>query len=257
MLDYDVFPEQRQSLIKALLLKDGRVVCARLSQELQVSEHTIRRDLREVAREGLCKRVYGGAVSLAPTSGSFADRVGEKPASKARLGEVGAQLIRDGSCIFIDAGTTNLALATAIEAGLSLTVVTNAPAIAAQVMQLPQCEVIVLGGRLQATTGAALGINALKQVEGMHFDQCFMGACALDVDEGLTVFDYEDAEFKRTLVRRSNEVIVALASDKIPSIARYKVMASDEISILVVEDNLSQEVMAALANSGVDVRTCV
>ena len=109
MLDYDAFPEQRQSRIRELLLKTGRVICVKLAQELGVSEHTIRRDLQELARDGVCKRVHGGAVSISPASGSFATRIEEGQASKALLGKAGAQLIRDGGCIFIDAGTTNLA----------------------------------------------------------------------------------------------------------------------------------------------------
>jgi len=254
VLDYAAFPEQRQSVIRELLLKDGRVVCVKLSQELQVSEHTIRRDLQELAREGVCKRVHGGAVSISPASGSFAKRVEEGRANKALLGKAGAQLIRDGGCIFIDAGTTNLAVAKAIPPELSLTVVTNAPAIAAEVMNLPRCEVIMLGGRIQAKTGAALGITPLRQVEDMRFDQCFLGACALDAAEGLTEFDYDDAEFKRAVVRQSNELIVALTSEKIPSVARYRVMPCDEISILVVEHDIPREKVAVFIEKGVDVR---
>lgn len=254
MLDYAAFPEQRQSLIRDLLRKEGRVVCVKLSQQLQVSEHTIRRDLQELAREGVCKRVYGGAVGLSPASGSFAKRSEQAQASKALLGQAGAQLIRDGGCIFIDAGTTNLAVAKAIPPELSLTVVTNAPSIAAEVMNLPRCEVIMLGGRIQARTGAALGATALSQVEDMHFDQCLLGACAVDPAQGLTVFDYEDAEFKRGLVRQSNELIVALTSDKIPSIARYKVVSCQEIAILVVDHDIPRDKVAALIEQGVDVR---
>lgn len=230
------------------------MVCAKLSQALQVSEHTIRRDLQELAREGVCKRVHGGAVSISPASGSFAKRVEEGGASKALLGKAGAQLIRDGGCIFIDAGTTNLAVAKAISPELSLTVVTNAPTIAAEVMNLPRCEVIMLGGRIQARTGAALGITPLRQVEDMRFDQCFLGACALDAAEGLSDFDYEDAEFKRAVVRLSNEVIVVLTSDKLPSFARYKVIPCEEISILVVEPGLACDKVAALVEKGVEVR---
>lgn len=254
MLDYAAFPEQRQSLIRELLQKEGRVLCVKLSQELQVSEHTIRRDLQELAREGLCKRVYGGAVSLSRASGSFAKRIAENPSGKALLGRAGAQLIRDGGCIFIDAGTTNLAVAKAIPPELSLTVVTNAPAIAAEVMNLTRCEVIMLGGRIQARTGAALGITPLRQVEGMRFDQCFLGACALDAVEGVTEFDYDDAEFKRALTLRSDEVIVALTSDKIPSVARYKVMSCEEISTLVVEHGVPHDKVAVFIEKGVDVR---
>jgi len=254
MLDYAAFPEQRQSLIRELLLKEGRVVCVKLSQDLQVSEHTIRRDLQELASEGVCKRVYGGAVSISPASGNFATRMEEGQAGKALLGRAGAQLIRDGGCVFIDAGTTNLAVAKAIPPELVLTVVTNAPAIAAEAMNLPRLEVIMLGGRIQARTGAALGITPLKQVEDMRFDQCFLGACALDAAEGLTVFDYDDAEFKRALVRQSNEVIVALTSDKIPSVARYKVMSCEEISTLVLEHDVSADKVASFIEKGVDVR---
>ena len=254
MLDYAAFPEQRQSLIRDLLRKDGRVVCGKLAQELQVSEHTIRRDLQQLAREGICKRVYGGAVGLSPASGSFAQRREQGLASKALLGQAGAQLIRDGGCIFIDAGTTNLAVAKAIPPERSLTVVTNAPNIAAEVMNLPRSEVIVLGGRIQARTGAALGATPQSQVKDMHFDQCFLGACAVDPAQGLTVFDYEDAEFKRGLVRQSNELIVALTSEKIPSIARYKVVSCQEISILVVENDIPRDKVAALIAQDVDVR---
>ncbi len=254
MLDYDVFPEQRQSLIRELLRREGRVVCVKLSRELQVSEHTIRRDLQELAREGACKRVYGGAVALSPASASFANRVEEGRASKELLGKTGAQLIRGGGCIFIDAGTTNLAVAKSIPSELSLTVVTNAPSIAAEAMNLPHCEVIMLGGRIQARTGGALGITALRQLEGMRFDQCFLGACALDAEEGLTVFDYDDAEFKRALVRQSSEVVVALTVDKMPSVARYDVVSCSEISVLVVEPDVPQDKVAAFVEKGVDVR---
>ena len=159
-----------------------------------------------------------------------------------------------GGCVFIDAGTTNLAVAKAIPSELSLTVVTNAPAIAAEAMNSPCLEVIMLGGRMQARTGAALGITPLKQVEDMRFDQCFLGACALDAEEGLTVFDYDDAEFKRAVASRSNEVIVALTSDKIPSVARYKVMSCEEISTLVVEHDVSRDKVAVFSEKGVDVR---
>lgn len=112
----------------------------------------------------------------------------------------------------------------------------------------------MLGGRIQAKSGAALGATALRQVADMHFDQCFLGACAVDPTQDLTVFDYEDAEFKRALVRQSNELIVVLTSDKIPSIARYKVVSCQEISILVAEYGILQDTVAALIAQGVDVR---
>ncbi len=69
MLDYAAFPQQRQALICQILQENGRVVCAELAARLQVSEHTIRRDLHELSREGFCKKVYGGAVLSLPEAG--------------------------------------------------------------------------------------------------------------------------------------------------------------------------------------------
>ncbi len=254
VLDYAAFPEQRQSLIRELLLKDGRVVCVKLSQDLQVSEHTIRRDLRELEHEGVCKRVYGGAVRLSPASGSLSARIEEGGTGKSLLGKAAALLVREGGCVFIDAGSTNLAVAKAIPPELSFTLVTNAPAIAAEAIRLPCCEVIMLGGRIQARTGAVLGITPLRQVEDMRFDQCFLGACALDAAAGLTVFDFEDAEFKRALAHRSGEVIVVMTSDKIPGVARHTVMPCEDISILVVERGVAKDKVAGFVENGVDVR---
>ena len=71
MLDYAAFPEQRQALIQQTLREQGRVVCAELARQLGVSEHTVRRDLHELSKEGLCKKVYGGAVLIVPDAGTL------------------------------------------------------------------------------------------------------------------------------------------------------------------------------------------
>lgn len=74
MLDYASFPEQRQDRIRAILQENGRVVCAELATQMSVSEHTIRRDLHELSKEGICKKVYGGAVLQLPDAGNFFSR---------------------------------------------------------------------------------------------------------------------------------------------------------------------------------------
>ncbi|MGM3175418.1 DeoR/GlpR family DNA-binding transcription regulator [Dickeya lacustris] len=254
MLDYASFPEQRQSLIRDRLRKEGRVVCTLLSQELQVSEHTIRRDLQELAREGACKRVYGGAVSLAPDGGHFMTRTATDNESKEALGQCAAALIQDGQCVFIDSGSTNLAIARAIPASLSVTVVTNSPAIAVEMMKSPHAEVIMLGGRVQPHIGGALGITPQKQLEKIAFDVCFLGGCALDVAAGLTVFDYEDAEFKHIAARKSSHVVVAMTADKLPAVARYHVIPCEEITTLVVESAISPEKLAPFIDKKIPIR---
>ncbi len=253
MLDYAAFPEQRQDLIRQILQENGRVVCAELATRMQVSEHTIRRDLQELSKEGICKKVYGGAVLQLADAGNFHSREQKNHAKKATIAQKAATLIKAGSCIFIDTGTTNLALAKALPPDLAITVVTNSPAIAAELLHHPLCEVIITGGQIQRTSGGAVGATAASQIQGMIFDQAFIGGCAMDPGMGLTGFDFADCEFKKVVIAQSSQTIVALTTDKIPGVARFVVAKSRDIDVLVVEAGLDNEAMAALAEQDVRV----
>ena len=247
MLDYAAFPQQRQALIREILQQNGRVVCVDLAQQMAVSEHTIRRDLHELSKEGLCKKVYGGAVLQLQDAGTFISRKEHDHAAKALIAQRCASLVKASSCIFIDAGTTNQALAKALPPELSLTVVTNAPDIAALLINHPVAEVILLGGQIQKSTGGAIGQTAINQIQGILFDQAFIGGCAMSPEAGLTGFNYADCEFKKVAMAQSNQVIVGLTADKIPAVARFSVAKCRDISTLVVEEKLDKTLLDAFA----------
>lgn len=241
MLDYAAFPEQRQELIRQILRDQGRVICVDLAAQLQVSEHTIRRDLHELSKEGVCKKVYGGAVLQVPEAGSFQSRKEQNHAVKDMIAQQCASLVKNDTCIFIDAGTTNLAMALALPEELSLTVATNAPDIAAALLKHPKIDVIMLGGHIQKNSGGSVGHTAIEQLRNIIFDQAFIGGCAMSPESGLTGFDFADCEFKKVAIKQSNQTIVGLTADKIPGVARFSVACCEEIDILVVEEKLNKE----------------
>lgn len=245
MLDYAAFPEQRQALIRQILQQNGRAICSDLAAQLQVSEHTIRRDLHELSKEGICKKVYGGAVLQLQDGENFTHRKAHNHAEKGLLAQRCVELVKNGTCIFIDTGTTNLAMASVFPDDLQLTVVTNAPDIAAVLLKHPLIEVIMLGGQIQKNIGGCVGSSALDQLRTIIFDQAFIGGCAMSAETGLTGFDYADCEFKKAAIRQSNQTIVALTANKIPGIARFTVARCDEIDVLVVEETLSREAINA------------
>ncbi|ABP59176.1 DeoR/GlpR family DNA-binding transcription regulator [Enterobacter sp. 638] len=251
MLDYAAFPEQRQDRIRAILQDNGRVVCAELATQMKVSEHTIRRDLHELSKEGICKKVYGGAVLQLPDAGNFFSREQKNSAKKDTIAQKAATFIKPGSCIFIDTGTTNLALAKAIPADLSVTIVTNSPAIATELLRHPQCEVIMTGGQIQRASGGAVCATAASQIQGIIFDQAFIGGCAMDPETGLTGFDFADCEFKKTVIAQSSQTLVALTTDKIPGVARFVVAKSSDIDVLIVEASMDKAVLDAFATQDV------
>ncbi|WP_409306185.1 DeoR/GlpR family DNA-binding transcription regulator [Pectobacterium sp. B1J-3] len=237
MTDYDALPDQRQSLIQQILIETGRVIGTDLASKLGVSEHTIRRDLQELARRGVCKKVYGGAVSQIKQSASFEVRMSQNPTEKSHVARRCAQMIKAGTCIFIDAGSTYLAMVEFIPEEMELTVVTNSPQIAAAMSSRHKGELIMLGGKVNPLTGSTLGSDTVNQIRDMVFDQTFIGVCGLDPQAGLSAVYYEDACFKKEVLSQSNEVIAAVTADKMPQIARYKVASCEDIDVAVVSRN--------------------
>ncbi|MEQ4573668.1 DeoR/GlpR family DNA-binding transcription regulator [[Pseudomonas] boreopolis] len=231
----DVLPQERQQAILRRLREQGRVVATELAIAFGVSEDSIRRDLRELAAQGLCRRVYGGALPPTPTFAPLAQRQGEHPARKHALARKAAALVRPGQVLLLDAGSTNSAIAAALPERQRLTVVTNAPDIAQCLMAREGFEILLVGGRIDPRIGAAIGAQAIEQLGRVRADLCFPGACAIDAERGLWGVDSEESLFKRAMIAASSESVVVATSDKLGTQAAYQVAATEAIDHLVVE----------------------
>ena len=195
---------ERHALIAERLRSAGSVVASALAAELAVSEDTIRRDLRALEARGVCERVHGGA--LAPDAQPRPQPVRERTAmagdEKARLAAVAARLAPADALVFLDAGSTNLAIAAALPQDRRLTVATNAPAIAALLYDRPGVSVILIGGRVDPLSGACVGADTVAAIARLRPALAYVGACALDAAHGLTAFSHEEAQVKEAIGRR-------------------------------------------------------
>ncbi|MGI3900370.1 MAG: DeoR/GlpR family DNA-binding transcription regulator [Janthinobacterium lividum] len=243
-------PDERQTAILDRLLRDGRVLAADLASEFDTSEDTIRRDLRDLAAAGQCRRVYGGALPLAPASQPLARRIASAPDSKRALGRAAAMLVKNRDTVMIDSGSTNLQIAEALPVDLDITVVTNAPSVAQALAGRRSCTVVMLGGKIDPILGAAFGPLTLRDLDGIRPDIAFIGACGLAAAAGLTVFDPEEAEFKRRLVANSARNVVALTADKLGTAASFVVAPIAALHDLIVEADASPAALADLARPG-------
>src|SRR5260370_12547778 len=161
-----LMPAERQKEILERIRKDGRVLATDLAREFQTSEDTIRRALRDLAAQGLCTRVYGGALAMSPASGSALQRRKESADRKLALGKKLASMVRSGQLLFIDAGSTNLAAARFLPEGIGATVVTHDPAIASVLAGRTDLTLITIGGQVNPLVGAAVAGDALRVVFG-------------------------------------------------------------------------------------------
>lgn len=245
--------EERHQLILELLNKEGKLIATELSSRLNVSEDTIRRDLRELDELGSLHRVHGGALPKGPSTVKFAEKFNQAPEAKAHIAEAASKLIRDGQVMIIDGGTTTLALAEHLPAGLKATVITNSPPVAVALAHHPGIDVIMLGGRLFKESLINTGIAAIQALEHIRADLYFMGTHSVHPQTGISIPDQEEAFIKRKMVSISAETVVLAEAHKLGTAASYVAAYLNEISYLVTEPHVSKEVIQEYELLGVTV----
>jgi DeoR/GlpR family transcriptional regulator of sugar metabolism len=256
-LSYPVFMSilaaERQQQILERLDREGRVLATALAEAFATSDDTIRRDLRDLAGRGLCRRVYGGALPVSPASRSAQIRAGEATDRKAALGRALAALVTSDSLLFVDSGSTNLAAVKAFPDDLRLTVATHDPAIAAALLAKREITLWLIGGRVSREIGAAVGGRTLADVEALRPELAFLGVCALDALEGIGAFDPEDAEIKRALLRNAGRIAAAVLNEKLETGASFAVGRAESLESVVLEADAPESVARAFAERGMNV----
>lgn len=245
--------EERLDRIREQLIASGKVVASDLALQFGVSEDTVRRDLRELARTGFCRRVYGGALLPTPDLGSLANRMAIQQDRKINLAWCAAELVEDGQTIFIDAGSTNLAIANALSPKQKLTIVTNAPVIATALSDRPNYTIIMLGGMYDPGSGSCLGPQAIRETTQIFADLFIVGTCGVDSTVGVTALDAREAELKRVMLEQSSLLLVAATSDKVGTVAPFKIANASMIDHLVIETDAVDT--ARFVEAGVQVHT--
>jgi DeoR/GlpR family transcriptional regulator of sugar metabolism len=244
--------ERRQAIL-TVLARDGKVVAARLVAELGVSEDTIRRDLRELAAQGLVQRVHGGALPPAPQPGSFAHRRGTAPGAKAELAAAAARVLGDARVVLLDGSTTNLELARRLPPDVQRTVLTNSPPIAAALADHPSADVVMIGGRLDKAAQVTLGAGAVDFIRSVRADAVVLGVCALHPEAGLSTDGLDEAQVKRAMVAAAADVVVLATSDKLRAGSPYVVAPVSELTHVVAEADAPDELLDPYRAAGVTV----
>ena len=241
---------QRKQLILSRLQRDGQLIAKAISQELGFSEDTIRRDLRELAAEGRLQRVHGGALPASPAVADFAGRQRLGAEGKAAIGRAAAALVRPGQVVILDGGTTAVQVARHLAPDLRATIVTHSPTIAVELAAHPWVEVVVLGGRLFKHSVVTVGAAVIEAAAQVRADTFFMGVTGIHPEAGLSTGDLEEAHVKRALSQRAAETIVLASSEKLHAASAYVIAPLSEVSGLIVEAGVPEEVTAPFARAG-------
>lgn len=244
---------QRKRHLLELLGRDGRIVAKTLSEQLGLSEDTIRRDLRELAGEGLLQRVHGGALPASPAMAGYAERQAISSDAKCAIGRAAAALIQPGQVVFVDGGTTAVQLVRQLPPELRATIVTHSPSIAVELVRHAHVEVIIIGGRLYKHSIVALGAAALEAIGRIRADLYFMGVCSLHPEAGISTGDFEEACVKRALSEAASETIVLASPEKLDTASPFQIVPLSQVGRLIVDRDAPQALLAPYLAMGMTV----
>ncbi|CCQ93796.1 Transcriptional regulator, DeoR family [[Clostridium] ultunense Esp] len=243
----------RQQIIFDQIRRKGSVRISQLMKSLAASESTIRRDLEELERQGLIKRVHGGAVLVQHMAieASNYDKQDLFAEEKERIGKFAASLVEEHSSILIDAGTTTAALARALQTP-NVKIITNALNIA-EILSSKKYTVLAAGGVIKTNTYAMVGEITIETIRNFHADICFLGMNGISEETGLTTPDMQEAWVKRAMMRAAEKVVLLADSSKFGKTTLTHVGEVGEVDILVTDEGLSVEDRNWLESNGVTV----
>ncbi|WP_077296416.1 DeoR/GlpR family DNA-binding transcription regulator [Virgibacillus pantothenticus] len=233
--------EERQNKILEIIQTEGKATATALSKRLNVSEDTIRRDLREMDDNGWINRVHGGALPNNSGPLLFSDRHEEFLEEKMQLAKQGMKLIKDGHVLIIDGSTTNLQLVKAMPHNLRVTVITNSPVISIELSDHPLIKVIMLGGEFFKESLVNIGIPLIRALKNMKADLCFLGVHSFHSDFGMSVPHFEESLVKQQMLESANRTAILLTKSKLNTVSNYSIGDLSHVDYLIIDRDIASQ----------------
>lgn len=248
----------RQTRILEIVRTQGGAKVSDLTDQLGVSDMTVRRDLEVLARRGLVNKVHGGATPL-ESAGSyepgFQAKALRERLEKQALAAEAAQLVQPGMAIAISAGTTTWALAPHLAQIANLTVVTNSLKVAEVLYDSGRSDLtVVLTGGLRTPSDGLVGPVAVQAISSLNVDLLIMGVHGIDAKAGLTTPNLMEAETNRAMVQASRRLVVVADHTKWGVIGLSKIAPLSAVDTLLIDDGIDDEVASTLTELVREVR---
>ena len=244
--------ETRANRIMALLRQNGTVQASQVSQLLQVSLVTVRKDLQRMEDEGLLRRTHGGAAIRGQETCQD-----PRQAAMERIAEAAAEQIYAGDCVIMNAGNTTLLTARKLLGRKDLTIITNSIAIARELVQQTGIKLIFLGGEVNAEAVFTYGWDAVTQLEQYKANKLILSASGFSCSAGLTTRHMEAADLLRKMIARTQTVIAVADDTKIGFESFYHVGNLDAVDMLITNSTpAAEQELQKLENMGIHVHRC-
>jgi DeoR/GlpR family transcriptional regulator of sugar metabolism len=244
--------QQRKQYLLEILAQEGRIIAKTCAAKLGLSEDTIRRDLRALARDGLLIRVHGGAMPASSAVQSIHARRSISVPEKLAIARTAAAMIQPGQVVFLDGGTTAVQLARHIDRKLKATIVTHSPMVAAELGD-HALDVHCIGGRLFKHSMVSIGATAIEAVHRIRADVYFAGVTGIHPEIGLTTGDAEEAAIKRAMAEASADVIVPASPEKLGAVSPFVISPASVMSTLIVHETTAEPAFSTFLSMEIEI----
>lgn len=245
----------RRESIKELLRSTGFVNVQELVTRFGVSSETVRRDLEAMEKDGLVRRIHGGAVSTQPliSESAYTLRRQIHTPEKQAIARTAADLICDGDTVLIAPGTTTLEIASQLRQRVELTVITNSLPVAMELAGCPGISVFCLGGHLRGDDFSTSGITAMQNLNMFNANKLIIGIGGITPQRGLTDYRMDESALLRIFVEKADCVIGIADHSKFGVTAMYNICPANRLNHLITDSGTPEELYKPFSDMGVQV----
>ena len=218
------------------VLEHGTASLEELAGAFQISLNTVRRDVSALLGRGRIRKTYGGVAAL-ETSGPvpMAVRASKNREAKQLVGRLAAQLVSDGQTIFLDSGSTVLAMLPHLAGRRNVTIVTHGLCAMYETSKYPNLKLLSLGGLYSPPTNSFVGISTLDALDRISIDTVFVAATGVSLERGLTNTTFFEAEIKQRVVQRSRSVVLLADHSKFDAVSTISFFDFEKLTAVVTD----------------------
>lgn len=231
----------RLNEIEQHVILNGSVTIEELCDKFAVSKNTVRRDLDELAKRGKIAKIYGGVTAVEKDTMPLDVKVCKNATLKIEVAKLALPFINDGDTIFIDSGTTAVNVINYLATKSKITIITHSLNVISEAAKHKNLNIIGLCGTYIQETGSFVGISALEMLNSIKITKAFMSATGFSMDNGFSVNTLLEAEIKRKIVLRSNDVYFLCDHTKIGKDATMSFCDVDKVKALITDEKPSIE----------------
>ncbi|MDM5211236.1 DeoR/GlpR family DNA-binding transcription regulator [Peribacillus sp. NJ4] len=241
-----MLPLERQKKIIELLTIRKVMKIAELTEEMQVSIETIRRDINLLTRQGKIEKIYGGVKLVQSKFGesTIDERMFSQLEEKESIAQKCSEYINDGDCIYIDSGSTTYQIAKYIKQKKKLTVITSSIPVVNELIH-SDIEILIIGGKVRRNEQSIVAFDYLFNFSELNISKAFICASGITIEKGISDYNLEEANTRKKIIELSQEVYVAADSTKFGKDVTIGISSLDKIDYIITDDHLHKDFISS------------